>query len=706
MPIEIAMTEQHPLSQHDQNQKLPKPTFDKTWKWNERFSFNKHKNNHQHNHIQQKQRRRQRRHNNNSSLNNPHLPPLIRFLSLPSSKHNGDRYRSSFGLHHSPSESLGGILPYLLGNDDKNADNNEIIKATIEDDESSIIKSTTAPSRQQSGNFGLFGLHHPPFSEILPFLTKSSSSSIFKSSSVQSTSPKETPPPQFEDNPTRTTKMTTENEIDSHPDSTIHMATKTKEEEEREDFDSSSHDDTSDKNNNDDDEDSFDFIEGYDRQKRYAEDGEDPLDLIERANVSTATDHWTSSYLFSRASILLEKRRKKTIIDDGTATANQTSSCNLKGKSLECRNRARINLIKALQVEMEKEEEEAAGGRHILLEEGERARRMKLFSRLFCHDDDADDDGKEEVWSKILLCEEEGICDEDTIAEVSNEKRSFPFNQDEDDENDDDSQITAVVLVSASTETTEVSSSSSTIMTDEEGQSKPVDIIVEKKDGNSGGRSVSPITGVERQEGVADENKEDCEVVVVSPSSSSDISLENISVDNEKAYANDMGMCIRIPFFNDDEGGVNTPRNAKHGHISENRCLIDSRPHAGKLKCTSPEVYNEKSFDGCAISDNAVDTTSSLCNSVYDGILVDAVATVDHFKRFEVTKNIDGLDDDGDDEYIEMNGSTEGVEILEDGDVGASPEKEDEDWEISPKNNIDGNNENEEDDPWVVVIER
>ena len=120
----------------------------------------------------------------------------------------------------------------------------------------------------------------------------------------------------------------------------------------------------------------------------------------------------------------------------------------------------------------------------------------------------------------------------------------------------------------------------------------------------------------------------------------------------------------------------------------------------------SPEVYNEKPFDGCAIPDNAVDTTSGLCNSVYDGILVDAVVTVDHFKRFEVTKNIDGLDDDGDDEYIEMNGSTEGVEILEDGDVGVSPDKEDEDWEISPKNNIDGNNENEEDDPWVVVIER
>ena len=63
-----------------------------------------------------------------------------------------------------------------------------------------------------------------------------------------------------------------------------------------------------------------------------------------------------------------------------------------------------------------------------------------------------------------------------------------------------------------------------------------------------------------------------------------DISLENILIDHEKSFIIDMGMCLRIPFLDDEEEcDANTPRNVDHRDRSEQRCLISSQPHAGKV---------------------------------------------------------------------------------------------------------------------------
>jgi len=78
-----------------------------------------------------------------------------------------------------------------------------------------------------------------------------------------------------------------------------------------------------------------------------------------------------------------------------------------------------------------------------------------------------------------------------------------------------------------------------------------------------------------------------------------DISLENILVDHEMACVIDMGMCLRIPFL-DDEDNANILRNVDHRDRNEKRCLISSQPRAGKLQYMAPEVYNEEPFDGYA----------------------------------------------------------------------------------------------------------
>jgi len=193
------MKEQRPSSQHERSeQKQPNPAVDKTWKWNDIFSHN-NKNNHQnHPHIQQR-RRPIRRKNSNSNLNNPYLPPLIRFLSLSTPQHRNN-FGSSFGLHHSPSESFAGILPCLVGDgdDDENDDvggSGSGAAATLgkEDGKIAVITTTTEhPTRKPSCHFTL---HHPPIGEILPFLTQASSSSIFKSSASKTTL-SSTPKPQ------------------------------------------------------------------------------------------------------------------------------------------------------------------------------------------------------------------------------------------------------------------------------------------------------------------------------------------------------------------------------------------------------------------------------------------------------------------------------------------------------------------------------
>jgi len=582
-------------------------------------------------------------------------------------------------LHHSPSESFAGILPCLVGdgNDDENDDvggsgSGAAAALRKEDGKIAVITTTTEhPTRKPSCHFGL---HHPPIGEILPFLTQASSSSIFKSSASKTTLSSTPKPQDTSGSENVATTRSTKIEIDT-PES----KTNEEEEEEKEEKEDgpSFHDDSTDKNENDDDL-RFDlyrglkkYDDGDDDNDDHDDEDEDPFDLIERANIlSTSTNHWTSSYLFSRASILLEKRKRlqrqrEIILNDDTAVVDETS---LKEKRLECRNRARVSFIKALEGEIEKKEEKAARGRNMaMLEEVERKRRINLFRHLFCGDDDI---GKEEVWSRLVLCEEEegketeeeeeeketeeDSCDEDTIVEISNVERSSPFHQDKYVyNNDDDSQRSSTVLVSTSTETTEASITSNlsiAALTDEREESKPVvvTVIVEEekkveKDCNIRGKSVSSTTAVGQQE----MDEDDGEVIKVSPSIS---------------------------------------------------------------------------------SDNKATTIPGLCNSVYDGIVVDATNAPadDHPHRFECINNMDGLD-----EYDECE-STVGVVILEDGTVGVSPEEEDKEeeedngWEKPPDfttirhleaqqqqttqqhqhSNTHGGNENNKDDPWLVVIER
>jgi len=72
-----------------------------------------------------------------------------------------------------------------------------------------------------------------------------------------------------------------------------------------------------------------------------------------------------------------------------------------------------------------------------------------------------------------------------------------------------------------------------------------------------------------------------------------DIRLENIMVSENMTVIIDMGMCLRIPFL-DDEQANEVPQPAQ-------RCLMNSRPRCGKLKYMAPEVYSQQPFDGYAV---------------------------------------------------------------------------------------------------------
>jgi len=80
-----------------------------------------------------------------------------------------------------------------------------------------------------------------------------------------------------------------------------------------------------------------------------------------------------------------------------------------------------------------------------------------------------------------------------------------------------------------------------------------------------------------------------------------DISLENIMVDNEQTIVIDMGMCLRIPFLDNEEGDADMTGNVDYRDRRAQRCLISRRPRAGKRFYMSPEVFSEKPFDGHAI---------------------------------------------------------------------------------------------------------
>lgn len=60
-----------------------------------------------------------------------------------------------------------------------------------------------------------------------------------------------------------------------------------------------------------------------------------------------------------------------------------------------------------------------------------------------------------------------------------------------------------------------------------------------------------------------------------------------------------MGMCIRIPFLDDNWNESNLLRNVDHRN--RDRCLISGRPSCGKMYYMSPEVLNHEIFDGHAV---------------------------------------------------------------------------------------------------------
>jgi len=77
-----------------------------------------------------------------------------------------------------------------------------------------------------------------------------------------------------------------------------------------------------------------------------------------------------------------------------------------------------------------------------------------------------------------------------------------------------------------------------------------------------------------------------------------DISLENIMVDNEQTIVIDLGMCLRIPFLDNEESDADMPRNVNYRDRSAHRCLIRERNRAGKHLYMAPEVYSQSPFDG------------------------------------------------------------------------------------------------------------
>jgi len=77
-----------------------------------------------------------------------------------------------------------------------------------------------------------------------------------------------------------------------------------------------------------------------------------------------------------------------------------------------------------------------------------------------------------------------------------------------------------------------------------------------------------------------------------------DISLENILVGHEQTFVIDMGMCLRIPFLDNEKSDIHMPRNVNHRDRSAHRCLIRRRNRAGKYLYMAPEVYSQSPFDG------------------------------------------------------------------------------------------------------------
>jgi len=80
-----------------------------------------------------------------------------------------------------------------------------------------------------------------------------------------------------------------------------------------------------------------------------------------------------------------------------------------------------------------------------------------------------------------------------------------------------------------------------------------------------------------------------------------DISLENILVDNERTFVIDMGMCLRVPFLDNEEGDADMLGNVDYRDRRAQRCLIRRKPRCGKFSYMSPEVYSQRTFDGYAI---------------------------------------------------------------------------------------------------------
>jgi len=82
-----------------------------------------------------------------------------------------------------------------------------------------------------------------------------------------------------------------------------------------------------------------------------------------------------------------------------------------------------------------------------------------------------------------------------------------------------------------------------------------------------------------------------------------DISLENIMIHRGRTVLIDMGMSIKIPFVDSDEGKCADMSGTvvDHRDRSAQRCLIDTPTPAGKPYCKAPENNNEVPFDGHAV---------------------------------------------------------------------------------------------------------
>jgi len=76
-----------------------------------------------------------------------------------------------------------------------------------------------------------------------------------------------------------------------------------------------------------------------------------------------------------------------------------------------------------------------------------------------------------------------------------------------------------------------------------------------------------------------------------------DLSLENILVDVNHCAVIDMGMCLRVPYFNPQNPSIAT--DVTHGTV---RRLLKPQGTCGKMNYMSPEIYaNKDIFDGFAV---------------------------------------------------------------------------------------------------------